>query len=129
MDTLVGEIATASNEQSQGIGQVTIAVSQMDKVTQSNAASAEESAASAEELNAQSHMLKDTVADLRQLVGDANNSGHGTMPGESTAHRPVTPKLGKPAKRPAIAPARNQGQHSVANARVSGGHDDLFKAS
>jgi hypothetical protein len=69
MDTLVGEIAGASGEQSQGIGQVNQAVSDMDKVTQANAASAEESAAAAEELSAQSHELAKLVADLRQLVG------------------------------------------------------------
>jgi len=40
LDGLVSEIATASGEQTQGIGQVNIAVSQIDKVTQSNAAAA-----------------------------------------------------------------------------------------
>jgi hypothetical protein len=69
LDLLVAEIATASNEQSQGIGQVTAAVTQMDKVTQSSAASSEESAAAAEELNAQSLTLKDAVITLQQLVG------------------------------------------------------------
>jgi methyl-accepting chemotaxis protein len=69
VDALVAEIATASNEQNQGIGQVNTAVSQMDQVTQSNAASAEESAAAAEELNAQSTELKLIVGDLGALVG------------------------------------------------------------
>jgi methyl-accepting chemotaxis protein len=69
MDTLVGEIAGASGEQSQGIGQVNQPLSDKDKVTQGNAASAEESAAAAEELSAQSHELAKLVADLRQLVG------------------------------------------------------------
>lgn len=68
LDLLVAEIATASNEQSQGIGQVTTAVAQMDKVTQSSAASSEESAAAAEELSAQSLTLKDAVATLQHLV-------------------------------------------------------------
>ena len=40
---LVAEIAAASNEQAQGIDQVNTAVAEMDKVTQQNAASAEES--------------------------------------------------------------------------------------
>ena len=44
VDDLVASIASASNEQSEGIRQVSTAVSEMDKVTQSNAASAEESA-------------------------------------------------------------------------------------
>ena len=48
VDDLVGEIATASREQSEGITQVNLAVTQMDKVTQSNAASAEESASASE---------------------------------------------------------------------------------
>ncbi|MFT3866889.1 MAG: methyl-accepting chemotaxis protein [Nibricoccus sp.] len=69
VDGLVAEIATASNEQSQGIGQISSAVSQMDTVTQSNAANAEETASAAEELSKQSQTLKDAVSDLRRLVG------------------------------------------------------------
>ncbi len=69
MDVLVGEIATASAEQSQGIDQVNRAVSEMDKVTQSNAASAEESAAAAQELATQSTELRGLVSGLGELVG------------------------------------------------------------
>jgi len=69
MDTLVAEIANASSEQSNGIGQVNIAVSQMDKITQGNAASAEESAAAAQELNAQSVELQFLVQNLSVMVG------------------------------------------------------------
>ncbi len=68
VDTFVAEIATASSEQSQGIGQLNTAVSQMDKVTQSNASSAEETAAAAEELNAQAAVLQEAVGELRRLV-------------------------------------------------------------
>lgn len=68
MDELVAEVAAASKEQNQGINQVNMAVSQMDKVTQSNAASAEESASAAEELNAQAKALKDAVAELMKLL-------------------------------------------------------------
>jgi uncharacterized phage infection (PIP) family protein YhgE len=69
VDALVAEIAQASSEQSQGIGQVNTAVSQMDQVTQTNAAGAEESAAAAEELNAQKTVLKNAAADLLAIVG------------------------------------------------------------
>jgi len=69
LDQLVGEIAVASNEQSQGIGQVTTAVSQMDRVTQANAASAEQTAAAAEQLNSQSLLLQDTVTQMQTLTG------------------------------------------------------------
>jgi methyl-accepting chemotaxis protein len=68
VNLLVAEIAAASREQSQGVGQVNQAVQQMDKVTQGNAAAAEESAASAEELNSQSEQLRNVVGDLLKLV-------------------------------------------------------------
>ena len=45
VDDLMSEVASASREQTQGITQINTAVSQMDKVTQSTAANAEESAA------------------------------------------------------------------------------------
>src|SRR5262245_26861736 len=67
MDVLVGEIATASTEQSQGIAQLNTAVSQMDRVTQANASCAEEGAAAAEELNAQAVAMRNAVVDLRRL--------------------------------------------------------------
>jgi methyl-accepting chemotaxis protein len=70
-DTLVAEIATAAREQAQGIEQINTAITQMDQVTQSNSASAEESASAAEELDAQAASLKDMVGRLRQLVGGA----------------------------------------------------------
>jgi methyl-accepting chemotaxis protein len=69
MDSLVGEIASASVEQSQGIDQVNRAVFEMDKVTQANAAGAEESAAAARELTSQSNELSTLVGSLTELVG------------------------------------------------------------
>ena len=66
---LVDEIATAANEQSQGISQISTAVNEMDKVTQSNAANAEESAAAAEELDSLSSRLQQTVVELQQMIG------------------------------------------------------------
>ncbi|MFP4107425.1 MAG: methyl-accepting chemotaxis protein, partial [Phycisphaerae bacterium] len=68
VNELVGEIAAASVEQTQGIDQVNTAVTQMDSVTQSNAANAEESAAAAEELSAQAQELNRTVAELDALI-------------------------------------------------------------
>ena len=72
VDELVAEVASASNEQTQGITQINTAVGQMDKVTQSNAANAEESAAAAQELNAQAVTMKKSVEDLLSLVGGSN---------------------------------------------------------
>jgi methyl-accepting chemotaxis protein len=66
---LVGEIAAASTEQSQGIEQVNIAVTDMDKITQQNAANAEESASASEELDAQAEQMKSIVDELKTIVG------------------------------------------------------------
>jgi methyl-accepting chemotaxis protein len=78
---LVGEIAAASNEQAQGIEQVNVAVTEMDKVTQSNAAGAEESASAAEEMNAQAEEMKCMVNELVKMVGgSANGEGAGSEP-------------------------------------------------
>ena len=65
---LIQEIAAASNEQTQGIGQVTNAVGQMDKIVQQNAANAEESASAAEQMKGQASQLKSYVGDLVSLV-------------------------------------------------------------
>jgi len=66
---LLQGIDSASAEQSQGVQQVNTAVSQMDSVTQANAAGAEESASAAEELSAQSYALKAMVDQLSSFVG------------------------------------------------------------
>ncbi len=71
---LVDEIATASEEQAQGISQVSKAVAEMDKVTQSTAANAEESAAASEELNAQAEQMKVYVGDLVGVIGGSGSS-------------------------------------------------------
>jgi methyl-accepting chemotaxis protein len=65
---LAAAVADASREQSQGIEQVNSAVSQMDKVTQTTAASAEESASAAEALNTQAVNLKHAVNGLLILI-------------------------------------------------------------
>ncbi|MBI5580212.1 MAG: MCP four helix bundle domain-containing protein [Deltaproteobacteria bacterium] len=66
---LVAEISAASNEQAQGIGQINTAVTELDKVTQQNAANAEESASAAEEMSAQAETMKGMVDELQSMVG------------------------------------------------------------
>ncbi len=65
---LVSEIAAASDEQAQGIEQINIAVTEMDKVVQQVAANAEESASASEEMSAQSLDMKSMVGDLSTLI-------------------------------------------------------------
>jgi len=83
---LVGEIAAASREQAEGIDQVNVAVADMDKVTQQNAANAEESASASEEMNAQAEQMKAMVDDLVMLVGGSAKLHEGS---HSDQPRPV----------------------------------------
>ncbi|MCY0389699.1 methyl-accepting chemotaxis protein [Robbsia sp. Bb-Pol-6] len=59
---IVGEISSASQEQSKGIEQINVAVTQMDEVTQQNAALVEEASAAAQSLASQANSLRDAVA-------------------------------------------------------------------
>jgi len=62
---IMGEITTASEEQSRGIEQVSLAVSQMDSVTQQNASLVEQSAAASASLEEQAEQLRLAVAAFR----------------------------------------------------------------
>lgn len=62
---LVGEIAEDSKEQSSGINQVNSALSQIDRVTQANTSTAEESAAAAEELSSQAAHVRTMIDQFR----------------------------------------------------------------
>jgi methyl-accepting chemotaxis protein len=111
LDELATAVATASQEQNQGIAQVNQAVSQMDQITQRNAASAEESAAAAVTLNTQADALQQAVAELLALVGGkarASVDEGGSAPAVSKAAlRPQAIRKGPDAKerRPSLRPA------------------------
>ncbi|WP_052300281.1 methyl-accepting chemotaxis protein [Opitutus terrae] len=95
LDQLVGEIATASHEQNQGIGQVTAAVAQMDEITQQNAGNAEETAAASQELNNQASILSQAVDSLHALMD--NHRQHTSVETPTLAHaRPETPARKSP---------------------------------
>ena len=67
---IMGEISAASEEQSSGIDQVNRAVSQMDEVTQQNAALVEEAAAAAGSLQEQAQRLAEAVAVFKINAGE-----------------------------------------------------------
>lgn len=62
VNNLLNEIAAASGEQAEGVGQINAGVTELDKVTQQNAGNSEELAAASQETAAQ-------VASLRELIG------------------------------------------------------------
>ena len=92
---LVSEISAASNEQAKGIGQINVAVTELDKLTQQNAANAEESASAAEEMSAQAETMLSNVGELVSMVGSGAKQNLGNRAGKT--------KLPKAASHP---PAR-----------------------
>jgi methyl-accepting chemotaxis protein len=110
VDDLVAEVAAASKEQNQGIAQINTAVSEMDKVTQSNAAGAEECANAAEQLNAQARIVNDSVTELLQLVGGQCD----TSASFAAVAAPLQPRkeaaLQRPTSKSSTTNRRNQGE-------------------
>ncbi|EOU1336025.1 methyl-accepting chemotaxis protein II [Cronobacter malonaticus] len=95
---IMGEIASASDEQSRGIDQVALAVSEMDRVTQQNASLVQQSAAAASALEDQASRLSQAVAAFRLASARAN------APRREPAAAPVSasPALAV-ASKPAVA--------------------------
>ena len=93
---LVSEIAAASNEQSQGIGQINQGLGQIDQVTQQNTANAEESAAAAEELSSQAEQLRQMLA--RFKLNNQSNFRGPSMNSTKQVPQVETPTLPPPAE-------------------------------
>ena len=113
---LVGEIASSAKEIAQGIGQVTKAVRQMDQVTQSNAAAAEENSAVGEEMSAQAQTLNQLVINLEGMV-------------RATAVVPApVQSMGGAARRPAKTAAFNLVHRSADMTKNLNGHNESQRA-
>jgi methyl-accepting chemotaxis protein len=95
---LMGEIASASQEQSQGIAQVNATVTQMDDATQQNAALVEEAAAAAQSLQDQAGRLAQVVS-----VFKLEETGHAVL--QQPARKPVQPKPARMLTAKAAIPA------------------------
>lgn len=79
VSVIIGEIASASNEQSAGIALVNDAVIRMDDVTQQNTALVEQAAAAAES-------LMDHANELATAVGVFIVDGHASVPGHKSGN-------------------------------------------
>jgi len=136
---LVEEIATASQEQSQGISQINMAVSQMDKTVQQAAASAEESAAAAEKMNLQAKKIHGYVQDLAQVTGytyspSPSNKGISTAPvadrnrkGFAASPRPMQQKSVTHKALPPPRKMKNDGRKAARPEEVIPFDDKEFK--
>ncbi|MCX2860822.1 methyl-accepting chemotaxis protein [Paucibacter sp. PLA-PC-4] len=112
---IVGEISSASVEQSAGIAQVGEAVTQLDRATQQNAALVEESAAASESLKHQAVRLLESVASFK-LDGHQSRARPvaAPTPKAAPAHKAAAFKSATP--RPAPKPAMSSKPHPAAAA-------------
>lgn len=76
--SLMGDIARSSEEQAKGIEQINSSISQMEDVTQNNAANSEESAAASSDLNTQADVLQKHIYDLTSIVVSSSNNNRET---------------------------------------------------
>ena len=96
---IVAEIAAASKEQSDGIGQVNTALLQMDEMTQQNASLVEEAAAASEAMGAQAQELDALVSFFKLNESEYVKHTGITHTKKQTALNPASPKISNtPAK-------------------------------
>jgi uncharacterized phage infection (PIP) family protein YhgE len=112
----MGEIAAASQEQSSGIEQVNQAITQMDDVTQQNAALVEQAAAAAESLQDQAGKLAEAVSVFK-------------LEGGSYRPQAERPALGNPAAKPKPVPreAPSRAMASPKKLAVAGGGSEEWE--
>ena len=105
---IMGEITSATHEQTIGIEQINMAIAQMDEVTQQNAALVEEAAAA-------SQSMQEQAGELAHVVGFFKTGNHVASAAKPSPVRaaPAAPAIARPAARPApvrkavaAAPAR-----------------------
>jgi len=106
VNDIMGEISSASTEQSQGVGQIGEAIQQMDQVTQQNAALVEEMAAAASSLRSQAQELVSTVAVFKLAPGQeldfsAPAARASTVVSAPKAFAPAQKVMAKAAPKPA----------------------------
>ncbi|MEZ7890338.1 MAG: methyl-accepting chemotaxis protein [Candidatus Wallbacteria bacterium] len=118
---LIGEIASAANEQEKSVNQVTTGLAQIDSVTQQNTATAEETASASEQLSSQAMELKTMVerfnlkediklntvnaylekkpADINQKLISGPGKANRSKKMKTEFKNPITPAEGVPQKR------------------------------
>ena len=91
LEGLMGRLATASEQQSQGVAEVSTSITNMDSITQSSAASSEETASASEELSAQANDFRNLVQGLVHVIDGAKEDGSPPAQGPAAAAAPAPP--------------------------------------
>lgn len=93
---IMKEVATASREAAEGIHQINLAMAELDKVTQSNAASAEELAAAGGSLQQHAEVLGQVIKGITRVIGataerrPTTRTPGGSRPEDGKKRKPVT---------------------------------------
>ena len=115
---IMGEISAASNDQANGVSQVSEAVKHMDQATQQNAALVEEMAAAASGLKSQAQELVQTVAVFKLGADDHAIAAH-MAPSPPPVSRSSARPLPAPPKAPAMRPVSAQPKAAPAQPRIA----------
>jgi methyl-accepting chemotaxis protein-1 (serine sensor receptor) len=125
---IMSEIAAASSEQSRGIEQVNLAITQMDNVTQQNAALVEEAAAASRSMEDQGQQLNEAVAFFRVLgveaAGVAGSAGSAASASRREMPRRVVAGAVAPVRRVVLATAAPVAPLAVGAAATAGASAD-----
>ncbi len=113
ISSLMSDIAAGAAEQSTGLGEINIGVTQLDKVTQQNAAMVEEATAGSHALTTQATQLAALVEKFK--IGAGNAASKRPQPATTSNVTPLTPRR-KPAPQPAAKTPHSPAPKQVVNA-------------
>jgi methyl-accepting chemotaxis protein len=131
VSSIIDQIATASTEQSAGIGQVSQAINQMDQVVQQNAAVVEQASAAAESMRSQAQRLNEVASVFKLNEEDASRLNRRRDPSRSPAvpvetgaadRRSAPVRAAPPPVAPRVKPAP-----AIARAAPPAGDDGEWK--
>ncbi|MGK5085879.1 methyl-accepting chemotaxis protein [Bdellovibrionota bacterium FG-1] len=115
---MTAEIATASQEQSQGVQEITKAMGQLDQVTQQNTAASQEASGASERLSKQAHGLRAMVGDLRHEIDGNGDTSSGSVAKAPSANA-AKPKSSGSKKLAKVIPIKpNKPMESAAEPEV-----------
>lgn len=120
LDEVIAEVAAASHEQSQGVGEVARAVGDMDKISQASAANAEENASAAQQLTSRATALRQVVASLQAFLGQSDsgpNPGFGL--GTATPPKANAPATSQPTAASAVFQRSTRSAHSEQSPEIA----------
>ncbi len=128
VDTMVSEIASASQEQAQGVSEINKAINQLDQVTQQNTAVSQVAANSAETLSSQARDLRQMVQELERVIqggsGEAAPLTHKNPVKQE--HKPVGQVIHLPKKEPAGAKTHQYPTKKAVGAPAPSAEDSRF---